>query len=123
MPQLKRFWIGHQVAKQLPGELKSGYARYRRVCSISRVVGARPNVFDPLTPLIDWVEKNGEPKRIVAAHFQDNDPSTGAMRSVLSETSKEMYVDFSDKFIRWLYGDYKPGTYRIMDRRPPRSEN
>ncbi len=45
------------------------------------------------------------------------------MRSVLSETSKEMYVDFSDKFIRWLYGDYKPGTYRIMDRRPPRSES
>jgi hypothetical protein len=39
--------------------------------------GAGPNMFDPLTPLIDWVEKNVEPKRIVAAHFQDNDPSTG----------------------------------------------
>jgi feruloyl esterase len=41
--------------------------------------GPGPNIFDPLTPLIDWVEKNVEPKRIVAAHFQDNDPSTGVV--------------------------------------------
>jgi feruloyl esterase len=41
--------------------------------------GPGPNVFDPLTPLIDWVESNVEPKRIVAAHFQDNDPGTGVV--------------------------------------------
>ena len=41
--------------------------------------GPGPNVFDPLMPLIDWVEKNMEPKAIVAAHFKDNDPSTGVI--------------------------------------------
>jgi len=39
--------------------------------------GPGPNIFDPLNPLIDWVEKNVKPVRIVAEHFQDNDPSTG----------------------------------------------
>ena len=39
--------------------------------------GPGPNVFDPLSSLIDWVERNVDPKKIVAAHFQDNDPSTG----------------------------------------------
>ncbi len=41
--------------------------------------GPGPNVFDPLTPLIDWVEKNLEPKQILAAHFEGNDPSTGVV--------------------------------------------
>lgn len=41
--------------------------------------GPGPNVFDPLTPLIEWVEKNVEPKRIVATHFQDNDPGTAVV--------------------------------------------
>jgi hypothetical protein len=59
-------------------------------------------------------------KEVKLAHYQYYKE---IMRSALSETSKEMYVDFSDKFIRWLYGDYKPGTYHIMDRRPPKSEN
>jgi feruloyl esterase len=39
--------------------------------------GPGPNVFDPLTPLINWVENNVAPKQIIAAHFQDNDPTTG----------------------------------------------
>jgi Tannase and feruloyl esterase len=39
--------------------------------------GPGPNVFNPLTSLIDWVEKNVAPKNITAAHFQDNDLSTG----------------------------------------------
>jgi feruloyl esterase len=41
--------------------------------------GPGPNVFDPLTSLIDWVERNVEPKKITAVHFQDNDPSTGVV--------------------------------------------
>jgi len=41
--------------------------------------GPGPNVFDPLTKLVQWVEKSVEPKRIVAAHFQDNDPSSGVV--------------------------------------------
>lgn len=41
--------------------------------------GPGPNVFDPLTPLIDWVEKSVAPKQIVAAHFQNNDPTTGVV--------------------------------------------
>jgi feruloyl esterase len=39
--------------------------------------GPGPNAFDPLTPLIHWVERNVAPKQIIAAHFQDNDPTTG----------------------------------------------
>ncbi|PYX11793.1 MAG: hypothetical protein DMG84_23180 [Acidobacteria bacterium] len=31
--------------------------------------GPGPNVFNPLTSLIDWVEKNVAPKNITAAHF------------------------------------------------------
>src|SRR4030095_4908030 len=39
--------------------------------------GPGPNVFDPLSVLVDWVERNVEPKKIIAAHFQNNDPSSG----------------------------------------------
>jgi len=41
--------------------------------------GPGPNVFDPLTSLVDWVETNVRPRTLVAAHFQDNDPSTGVI--------------------------------------------
>jgi hypothetical protein len=41
--------------------------------------GPGPNVFDPLMHLIDWVEKDVEPKRIIANHFLGNDPSTGVV--------------------------------------------
>ena len=41
--------------------------------------GPGPNIFDPLTPLINWVERYAAPKQIVAAHFQDNDPTTGVV--------------------------------------------
>ena len=39
--------------------------------------GPGPNVFDPLSPLIDWVENDVAPGRIIAAHYKGNDPSTG----------------------------------------------
>ena len=39
--------------------------------------GPGPNVFDPLPSLIDWVENGVAPEQIVAAHFKDNDPTTG----------------------------------------------
>lgn len=39
--------------------------------------GPGPNVFDPLPSLIDWVENDVPPEQIVAAHFKDNDPTTG----------------------------------------------
>ena len=41
--------------------------------------GPGPNIFDPLTPLIDWVESSSPPDRIVATHYKDNDPSTGVV--------------------------------------------
>jgi feruloyl esterase len=41
--------------------------------------GPGPNIFDPLTPLINWVERSIEPSKIVATHFQDNDPSSGVI--------------------------------------------
>lgn len=39
--------------------------------------GTGPNVFDPLSALVDWVENDVAPRRIIAAHYKDNDPSTG----------------------------------------------
>lgn len=39
--------------------------------------GPGPNVFDPLTPLINWVERSIEPSKIAATHFQENDLSSG----------------------------------------------
>jgi Tannase and feruloyl esterase len=41
--------------------------------------GPGPNIFDPLTSAIDWVEKGKAPDRIIGVHLQDNDPSTGVI--------------------------------------------
>jgi feruloyl esterase len=41
--------------------------------------GPGPNVFDPLSPLIDWFETGVAPKQILATHFKDNDPITGVV--------------------------------------------
>jgi feruloyl esterase len=35
--------------------------------------GPGPNVFDPLTPLIEWAEGGPAPDGIIAAHYPDND--------------------------------------------------
>jgi feruloyl esterase len=73
----------YQAVSQQQGALdRSGqFARLFMAPGMQHCIGTGPgpNIFDPLTPLIDWVEKNVEPKRIVAAHFQDNDPSTGVV--------------------------------------------
>jgi feruloyl esterase len=37
--------------------------------------GSGPNSFDPLTPLIQWVEADKTPDQIVAYHFKNNDPA------------------------------------------------
>ena len=42
-----------------------------------RGAGTGPNVFDPLLPLIDWVENEVAPSRIIAAHYKNNDQHTG----------------------------------------------
>ena len=34
--------------------------------------GPGPNVFDPLTPLIEWTEGGSAPDNIIAAHYEDN---------------------------------------------------
>jgi len=39
--------------------------------------GPGPNVFDSIPSLIDWVEKGVPPEGILAAHFKDNDPTSG----------------------------------------------
>jgi Tannase and feruloyl esterase len=38
--------------------------------------GPGPNVFDPLTPLVSWVEQGKAPNSLLAVHFKNNDPST-----------------------------------------------
>ncbi len=44
--------------------------------------GPGPNVFDPLTPLIEWVQFGVPPASIVAAHFVDNDPTKPVDRTM-----------------------------------------
>lgn len=41
--------------------------------------GPGPNVFDPLASLVEWVERDVQPSKIIAAHFQNNDISTGSI--------------------------------------------
>ncbi|PYV98050.1 MAG: hypothetical protein DMG86_17180 [Acidobacteria bacterium] len=41
--------------------------------------GPGPNVFDPLSSLLEWVEKGKAPDQVIAAHFLNNDPSTGVV--------------------------------------------
>jgi feruloyl esterase len=41
--------------------------------------GPGPNVFDPLSSLVDWVERDLEPRKIIAAHFQNNDYSSAVI--------------------------------------------
>ena len=57
------------------------FARLFMVPGMQHCVGSGPgpNVFDPLASLIDWVEKDVAPKQIVAAHFENNDPSTAVV--------------------------------------------
>lgn len=63
-----------------------GFGRTQRFARLFMAPGMRhcigsggpgPNVFDPLPSLIDWVEQDVAPDQIVAAHFKDNDPTTG----------------------------------------------
>jgi Tannase and feruloyl esterase len=37
--------------------------------------GPGPNVFDPLTPLVEWEETGTAPDNIIAAHYENNDLS------------------------------------------------
>ena len=58
------------------------FARWFMVPGMRHCIGSGgpgPNIFDPLTPLIDWVETGVAPKQILAAHFQDDDPTTGVV--------------------------------------------
>jgi feruloyl esterase len=57
------------------------FARLFMVPGMQHCVGSGPgpNIFDPLPSIIDWVEKNVAPNQIVAAHFENNDPSTNVV--------------------------------------------
>ena len=44
--------------------------------------GPGPNVFDPLTPLIEWVQLKTPPAEIIAEHFTNNDPTMPVDRSM-----------------------------------------
>jgi feruloyl esterase len=44
--------------------------------------GPGPNVFDPLTPLIGWVQFHIPPAEITAVHFTNNDPTMPVDRSM-----------------------------------------
>jgi feruloyl esterase len=68
------------VQKQTGLRRTQQFARLFMVPGMRHCIGSGgpgPNVFDPLPSLIDWVEKGVAPERILAAHFKDNDPTTG----------------------------------------------
>jgi feruloyl esterase len=44
--------------------------------------GPGPNSFDMLTPLTQWVEQGVEPDKVVALHYENNDPSQPIDRSM-----------------------------------------
>ena len=44
--------------------------------------GPGPNVFDPLTPLVEWVQFGIAPDEITAVHFTNNDPTMPVNRSM-----------------------------------------
>jgi feruloyl esterase len=44
--------------------------------------GPGPNVFDPLGPLVGWVELNIRPPELEAFHFTNNDPTMPVDRSM-----------------------------------------
>ncbi len=39
--------------------------------------GPGPNVFNPAAPVVSWVLTGMAPEQIIAAHYQNNDPTTG----------------------------------------------
>lgn len=75
----------NSVIEQLGGLRTQQFARLFLVPGMQHCIGSGPgpNVFDPLTSLIDWVERNVTPKKIIAAHFMDNDPSTGVVTRMM----------------------------------------
>ena len=44
--------------------------------------GPGPNMFDPLTPLIEWVQFGVPPASIIATHFVNNDPTMAVDRTM-----------------------------------------
>lgn len=43
------------------------------------------------------------------------------MKSGLSEVSTGIYIDFADKFVRWLAGDFAPGEVKDGRRKERRA--
>lgn len=61
---------------------EGGYGELQRSARLFMVPGMQhciggpgPNVFDTLTPLENWVEKDVAPASVVAAHYANNDPA------------------------------------------------
>ncbi len=79
--------------------------------------GPGPNVFDPLSPLIGWVQFNIAPADIVAAHFTDNDPTKPIDRTMplCPYPQEASYIGGGapiDMATSWVCADPTPSTSR-----------
>jgi feruloyl esterase len=75
----------NSVATQLHLSIASlqAYARLFMVPDMHHCGGGPgPNVFDPLTPLVSWVEEGAAPNSLLARHYGDNDLANKVTRTM-----------------------------------------
>ncbi|HUN59670.1 MAG TPA: tannase/feruloyl esterase family alpha/beta hydrolase [Candidatus Binataceae bacterium] len=85
MSPLESVQYYNSVAKQLQISITSlkSYARLFMVPGMQHCGGGPgPNVFDPLTPLVSWVEEGAAPNSLLAVHYPKNDPSKKVDRTM-----------------------------------------
>ena len=76
---------------------------------LSKAVAQRPNE-EPVSSLPS--KSTLEELRVLFKRYTDEvNKSTN-----LSQTSKTMYIDFADCFVRWMYGGFKPGSRGMSPR-------
>jgi feruloyl esterase len=76
--------------------------------------GPGPNVFDPLTPLVSWVEQGAAPDSLLAVHFDKNDPSSKKITRSMPLCAYPATATFTAGNVNdegaWVCGPSKPAS-------------